>query len=135
MVSAFFYPPSTNDAEVKPACIVKNHGGGGTEGYEFSHEFQCLCAQGFAVLTGNFRGTKGYGEEFMRVLTGHYMEKDYTDIIEMSNYAIDQGWIDPARLGVTGGSYGGYLTNWIIGHSNLFSAAVTDRSVVNLYSF
>lgn len=135
-VHGFFLPPSgTQEKKKEPPCIVEIHGGGGTEGFQFMHEFQCLAAQGFAVLTCNFRGTAGYGEDYMRVLTGHYMEKDYSDIIEATEYAIKKGWVDKKRLGVTGGSYGGYLTNWTVTHSKLFSAAVTDRSVVNLYSF
>jgi dipeptidyl aminopeptidase/acylaminoacyl peptidase len=136
-VHGFLLPPVGNSKRKKNKfpCIVEIHGGGGTEGFQFMHEFQCLTAQGYAVLTCNFRGTSGYGAEFMRVLTGHYMEKDYSDIIDMVKYAIREEWIDKEKLGVTGGSYGGYLTNWAVGHSNLFAAAVTDRSVVNLYSF
>jgi len=138
-VHGFIYtPPTSKERKTgngKPACVVEVHGGGGTEGFQFMHEFQCLVAMGYAVITCNFRGTSGYGEDFMRVLTGHYMEKDYSDIIDMVEHAIKVGWVDRKKIGVTGGSYGGYLTNWAIGHSKLFSAAVTDRSVVNLYSF
>lgn len=137
VVHGIFYPPTVPSRDDRaPACIVEIHGGGGTEGFQFMHEFQCLAALGFAVLTCNFRGTQGYGEDYMKVLTGHYMEKDYSDIIEMIRYAVEQGWVDSKRIGVTGGSYGGYLTNWAITHDgSLFAAAVTDRSVVNLYSF
>lgn len=135
-VHGFFSEPTLNKGGRPPPCIVQIHGGGGAEGFQFMHEFQCQAAQGFAILTCNFRGTQGYGEDYMRVLTGHYMEKDYADIIDMVEYALKQGWIDPKRVGVTGGSYGGYLTNWAISHDgDLFAAAVTDRSVVNLYSF
>lgn len=136
-VHGFFYPPLLQSKNTgPPPCVIEIHGGGGTEGFQFMHEFQCLAALGFAVLTCNFRGTQGYGEDFMRVLSGHYMEKDYSDIIEMIKHAIEKGWIDAKRVGVTGGSYGGYLTNWAISHDGeLFAAAVTDRSVVNLYSF
>jgi len=133
-ISGFFFPASKSKRD-KLATVVEIHGGGGTEGFQFMHEFQCLCAQGFSVITCNFRGTRGYGAEFMRVLTGHYMEKDQSDIVDMVKFATKKGWIDERRIGVTGGSYGGYLTNWLIGHTSLFAAAVTDRSVTNLYSF
>ena len=135
-VHGFFTEPTTRAGSGPPACIVQIHGGGGAEGFQFMHEFHSQGAQGFAVLTCNFRGTQGYGEEYMRVLTAHYMEKDYSDIIDMVEHALKEKWIDPGRVGVTGGSYGGYLTNWAISHDgSLFKAAVTDRSVVNLYSF
>lgn len=136
-VHGFFMSPTSavKQGDEKLPCVVEIHGGGGTEGYRFMFEFHCLAALGYSVATCNFRGTAGYGEDFMRVLTGHYMEKDYTDIIDMVKYLIHEGRIDDKRVGVTGGSYGGYLTNWAIGHTKLFAAAVTDRSVVNLYSF
>jgi dipeptidyl aminopeptidase/acylaminoacyl peptidase len=134
-IHGFFMQPIGKKNGEKPPCIVEIHGGGSTEGYQFMVEFQSLTALGYSVATCNFRGTAGYGEDFMKVLTGHYMEKDYSDVIDMVNYLVDKGWIDEKRIGVTGGSYGGYLTNWAISHSQLFKAAVTDRSVVNLYSF
>ena len=136
-VHGFFYPPAVkSENSAPPPCIVQIHGGGGAEGFQFMHETQVQAALGFAIITCNFRGTQGYGEDFMRVLTGNYMVNDYSDIIDMVKYALNQGWIDRKRIGVTGGSYGGYLTNWAISHDGeLFAAAVTDRSVVNLYSF
>jgi dipeptidyl aminopeptidase/acylaminoacyl peptidase len=138
-VHGFLFKPSSDlresSSKKKLPCVVEIHGGGGAVGFQFMHEFQCLVAQGFAVLTCNFRGTQGYGSKFMKVLTGHYMEKDYSDIIDMINHAIEKGWVNREKLGITGGSYGGYLTNWIVSHSKMFAAAVTDRSVVNLYSF
>ncbi len=134
-VHGFFMPPVGKQGGAKPPCIVEIHGGGGTEGYRFMFEFQCLAALGYSVAACNFRGTAGYGEDFMKQLTGRYMEKDYSDIIDMVDHLIRSSWIDETRIGVTGGSYGGYLTNWAVGHSKLFAAAVTDRSVVNLYSF
>ena len=134
-IHGFFMSPTGKPNGTKPPCIIEIHGGGGTEGYQFMLEFQCLAALGYAVATCNFRGTSGYGEAFMKVLTGHYMEKDYSDIIDMVDYLVEKGWVDDKRIGVTGGSYGGYLTNWAISHSKLFAAAVTDRSVVNLFSF
>ncbi len=134
-IHGFFMQPTGERGGERPPCIIELHGGGNTEGFQFMQEYQCLTALGYAVATCNFRGTAGYGEAFMKVLTGHYMEKDYSDIIDLVDYLVEKGWIDQNRIGVTGGSYGGYLTNWAISHSHLFRAAVTDRSVVNLFSF
>ena len=131
----WFYRPIKSSNGPSP-CVVEIHGGGSTEGYEFMHEFQCLCAYGFAVLTCNFRGTRGYDQGFALQVTGHYMERDPEDIINMARFAIEKGWVDKKRVGVIGGSYGGWLTHWLIGHeSDMFAAAVADRSVVNLYDF
>jgi len=132
-VRGFFYPPI--GANPPYPCVVRIHGGGSAEGYYFSQETQSLCSLGFSVLTCNFRGTKGYGSASMSTLTGHYMEQDYTDIVDMVDHAAKMGWVNPSKICVTGGSYGGYLTNWLISHEKIFRAAVTDRSVVNLYSF
>lgn len=138
-IQSFLYEPIERKPHSQEAwpCIVQIHGGAGTVGYSFMHEYHCEAANGYAVLTCNFRGTQGFGADYMRVLTGHYMEKDYSDIIDMVKHALNEGWIDRKRIGVTGGSYGGYLTNWAVTHDEegLFAAAVTDRSVVNLYSF
>ena len=134
-VEGWFYRPTRANNGAVP-CVVEIHGGGSTEGYEFMHEFQCLCSQGFAVLTCNFRGTRGYDQDFVSAINGHYMEKDHEDIIDMVNFAIEKGWIDPHQLGVAGGSYGGWLTSWLVSHEPYkFVAAVADRSVVNLNSF
>ena len=134
-IEGFLMPPIGKNSAEKSPCIVEVHGGGGTEGFQFMHEFQCLCAAGFAVLTCNFRGTPGYGEEMMKALNGHFMEENYTDIIDMVDYAIQQGWIDEKRIGITGNSLGGWLTVWAIEHSERFAAAVACGSVVNLHSY
>ena len=131
-----FFPPQTKkrDNSSLPAITVC-HGGRTSWGNTFVHEFQLLAAAGFLVLCVNFRSTPGYGEEFGHAVTGHYMEKDFTDIMEATEYVVKKGWCNPTRLGVMGGSYGGYLTNWIISHTKKFKAAVAERSVVNLHSF
>jgi dipeptidyl aminopeptidase/acylaminoacyl peptidase len=87
------------------------------------------------VLYTNPRGSTGYGQRFERGIAGEWGGKDYTDVMNGVEAALKRyPWIDRARLGVTGGSYGGYLTNWIVGHTNLFKAAVTLRSVVSFLS-
>lgn len=98
------------------------------------HELQLMAARGYVVLFSNPRGSAGYGEWFTSSTRGHWGEADMPDVMAMVDAVIDRGFVDPQRLGVTGGSYGGYLTNWIVGHTDRFAAAVTQRCVSNFYS-
>ena len=83
----------------------------------------------------NPRGSTGYGRKFQRGIELKWGGKDYVDIMNGINAAIAANpWIDTTRMGVTGGSYGGYMTNWIVGHTNTFKAAVTLRSISNFIS-
>lgn len=122
---------------VKVPTILEIHGGPHMMyGYTFMHEFQLLAAQGYAVMYINPRGGLGYGQQFVNACRGDYGGGDYQDLMESVDYALSQyHFIDPSRLGVTGGSYGGFMTNWIVGHTNRFKAAVTQRSISNWLSF
>ena len=104
-------------------------------GYGFMHEFQLMAARGYVVVYCNPRGSTGYDEGFTRFTNQKWGETDMPDVMAAVDWAVAQGYVDPNRLGVTGGSYGGYLTNWIISHSDRFRAAVTQRCVSNLHSF
>lgn len=102
----------------------------------YFHEFQMLAASGKAVLYTNPRGSHGYGQHFVDQVRGDYGGSDYTDLMSAVDYALETyDYIDKERLGVTGGSYGGFMTNWIVGHTNRFKAAVTQRSISNWISF
>ncbi len=116
--------------------VLEIHGGPmSMYGYRYHHEFQSLVAGGYAVVYTNPRGSLGYGAEFCRSIMGQWGDRDYRDVMAGLDRALSH-WpqLDPARLGVAGGSYGGFLVNWIISHSTRFSAAVTMRSVVNRFS-
>lgn len=114
--------------------ILYVHGGPATAfGEAFMHELQFLCQRGYGILLVNFRGSEGYGEEF-RDIREHYGERDYLDLMEALDEALRRGYADPERLAVMGGSYGGFMTNWIVGHSDRFKAAVTMRSICNWIS-
>ncbi|KQL18619.1 S9 family peptidase [Cytobacillus solani] len=121
----------------KVPLILEIHGGPhAMYANTYFHEFQCLAAQGYAVLYINPRGSHGYGQQFVDAVRGDYGGKDYEDLMDAVDYAIANfDFIDENRLGVTGGSYGGFMTNWIIGHTNRFKAAVTQRSISNWISF
>lgn len=127
--------PQDFDPAKKYPLIVEIHGGPNTQyGYGFFHEMQLLVAQGYVVLYTNPRGSCGYGREFALAVRGDWGTKDSLDIMAGVDALLQKGYIDEQRMGVTGGSYGGFMTNWLIGHTNRFSVAVTDRSVTNLAS-
>jgi len=97
----------------------------------FFLEFQVLAAAGYAVIYGNPRGSQGYGQDFCMAIQFRWGDRDYQDVLTLLDTALArEPWLDPDRLGVLGGSYGGYMTNWIVGHTDRFKAAATMRSVV-----
>jgi len=116
--------------------VLEIHGGPhAAYGNAFFHEFQLLCAQGYGVIYMNPRGSQGYGQAFTAATRHDWGGKDYEDLMRGVDYALATfPWIDPDRLGVAGGSYGGFMTNWIVGHTRRFHAAVTMRSISNAYS-
>lgn len=115
--------------------VMEIHGGPHTTfGNHFFHEFQILAGMGCGVFYTNPRGSLGYGEEFARACVGDWCGVDADDLLYMAQEAAKIEWVDTARMGVTGGSQGGYFTNWLIGHTDMFAAAVTQRSMSNLYS-
>lgn len=121
----------------KYPMVLQIHGGPHSMyGNTFFHEFQVLAAKGYAVLYTNPRGSFGYGERFVQACCGDYGGKDYLDLMSAVKYACEHfDFVDEERLGVAGGSYGGFMTNWIVGHTNKFKAGVTDRSICNWTSF
>ena len=116
-------------------AILEIHGGPATAyGEGFMHEFHCLSAKGFVVIYFNPRGSSGYKQDF-RDIRNAYGDRDYKDLMEGIDYVLSKyTFIDRDRLGVTGGSYGGFMTNWIITHTNRFKAAATQRSISNWIS-
>jgi len=115
--------------------VLEIHGGPHVAyGYSFMHEFQVLCGLGFAVLFTNPQGSQGYGQAFNAATKHDWGGQDYRDLMEAVKYAEALDYVDPERIGVTGGSYGGYMVNWMLGHTNNFKAAVTQRSTSNRYS-
>jgi len=98
------------------------------------HEFYFLVANGYVVHFCNPRGGRGYGEEHAKAIWGNWGDADYRDLMAWTDFIENKSYISKERMGVTGGSYGGYMTVWIIGHTNRFKAAVTQRCVSNFVS-
>jgi dipeptidyl aminopeptidase/acylaminoacyl peptidase len=90
-----------------------------------------MAAKGYVVLYPNPRGSTSYGQEFGNIIQFHYPGDDYKDLMAGVDELIARGWVDPDKLGVTGGSGGGVLTNWVVGHTTRFKAAVSQRSIAD----
>ncbi|AZB44282.1 S9 family peptidase [Bacillus sp. FJAT-42376] len=129
-------PAAMEDGKKYP-LILEIHGGPHMMyANTYFHEFQVLASDGYAVLYVNPRGSHGYGQDFANLNRGDYGGSDYKDLMSAVDAAIAQyPFIDEERIGVTGGSYGGFMTNWMVGHTNRFKAAVTQRSISNWLSF
>jgi dipeptidyl aminopeptidase/acylaminoacyl peptidase len=129
-------PADFNEASKYPLILVIHGGPHNMFGYEFEERMQLLAANGYGVLFINPRGSSGYGQEFSNGCVKAWGEGDYQDLMYGVDVAIENNpWIDGARLGVTGQSYGGYMTNRIITKTKRFGAAVADGSICNLISF
>jgi dipeptidyl aminopeptidase/acylaminoacyl peptidase len=127
-------PPGARAGKEYPA-VLQIHGGPHAQyGLGFFHEFQVLAAAGYVVVFSNPRGSKGYGQEHCAAIQGNWGSTDWTDIQAVTRFMQKHPSINPSRIGVMGGSYGGYMTNWAIGHSNDYVAAISDRCVSNLVS-
>jgi len=128
-------PPNFKVSKKYP-LIVQIHGGpNAAYGNSFFHEFQVLAARGYIVFYSNPHGSIGYGENFARALHHQWGIPDSKDIFSALKLITRRKYVDSKRMGVMGGSYGGFMTNWIIGHTDMFKVAVTMRSVVNMLSF
>lgn len=136
-IQGWLMKPIHFEADKKYPLILEIHGGPHMMyGNTFFHEMQVLAAEGNAVLYLNPRGSYGYGQAFVDGCREDYGGQDYRDLMQGIDDALaTYDFIDETRLGVTGGSYGGFMTNWIVGHTNRFKAAVTQRSISNWLSF
>ena len=116
--------------------LLNIHGGAHMMyGHDFFDEFQVYCGAGYAVLYANPRGSRGYAESFTRAVIGDWGGVDHGDLTAALDAALAQcDYIDAQRLGVMGGSYGGYLTTWAVGHTNRFKAACSERAVNNVHT-
>jgi len=131
-IQTWVQKPPGFDPHKKYPLILNIHGGPHVAyGFIFDHEFQWMAAKGYVVLYPNPRGSISYGQEFGNVIQYHYPGDDYKDLMAGVDEAIKRGYIDDKKLGVTGGSGGGLLTNWVVGQTGRFGAAVAQRDIAS----
>jgi dipeptidyl aminopeptidase/acylaminoacyl peptidase len=133
-VEGWFLPPPDGGDEPYPT-LLGIHGGPHTGwGHTFNFDFLMLSGAGFGVLFVNQRGSTGYGDDFATAVNNDYGNLDYTDLMRGVDHAVELGLADPDRLGVFGISCGGFLTGWIIGHTDRFKAACPENPFFNWFS-
>ena len=119
--------------------VVDIHGGPsamwGTGEASMWHEFQYYASKGLGVVYGNPRGSGGYGSNFLAANVKDWGAGPMADIMQMTDLAVKEGWVDTTQLAVTGGSYAGYLVTWMLGHTNRFKVACSQRGVYELSTF
>ena len=131
-IQTWVQKPPGFDPHKKYPLILNIHGGPHVAyGFIFDHEFQWMAAKGYVVLYPNPRGSISYGQEFGNVIQYHYPGDDYKDLMAGVDEVIKRGYIDDKKLGVTGGSGGGLLTNWVVGQTGRFAAAVSQRDIAS----
>jgi len=135
-IQAWVQKPPDFDPHKKYPLILDIHGGPHSAyGWTFDHEFQWMAAKGYVVLYVNPRGSTSYGQEFGNIIQYHYPGDDYRDLMIGVDELLKRGYIDQKKLGVTGGSGGGVLTDWTITHTDRFAAAVSQRDISNWASW
>jgi dipeptidyl aminopeptidase/acylaminoacyl peptidase len=135
-IHAFVQKPPDYKAGRKYPLILNIHGGPHSAfGYTFFHEMQWMAAKGYVVIYPNPRGSSTYGQEFGNVIQYNFPGDDAKDLLAGVDEMVKRGLADPKRLGVTGGSGGGILTNWIVTQTDRFAAAVSQRSISDWASF
>src|SRR5215831_20256650 len=131
-IQAWLQKPPAFAAHKKYPLILNIHGGPHVAyGDIFEHEFQWMAAIGYVVLYPTPRGSTSYGQEFGNVIQYRYPGDDYKDLMAGVDELIKRGYIDDKKLGVTGGSGGGLLTNWVVGQTGRFAAAVSQRDIAS----
>jgi dipeptidyl aminopeptidase/acylaminoacyl peptidase len=132
MIQTWVQKPPDFDPSKKYPLILNIHGGPHSAyGYVFDHEFQWMAAKGYVVLYPNPRGSTSYGQEFGNIIQYKYPGDDYKDLMAGVDELIKRGYIDDQKLGVTGGSGGGLLTDWTVTQTQRFKAAVAQRDISN----
>jgi dipeptidyl aminopeptidase/acylaminoacyl peptidase len=135
-IQGWIQKPPNFDPSKKYPFILEIHGGPhAAYGFNFTHEFQWMAAKGYVVLYTNPRGSTSYGQDFGNIIQYNYPGDDYKDLMAGVDEVLKRGYIDEKRMGVTGGSGGGVLTNWTVGHTQRFAAAVSQRSIADWAGF
>jgi dipeptidyl aminopeptidase/acylaminoacyl peptidase len=135
-IQGWILKPPGFEAAKKYPLILQIHGGPhAAYGNTFTHEFQWMAAKGYVVLYTNPRGSSNYGQEFGNIIQFRYPGDDYRDLMAGVDEVLKKGYIDESRMGVTGGSGGGLLTNWVVTQTTRFKAAVSQRDISDWSNF
>jgi dipeptidyl aminopeptidase/acylaminoacyl peptidase len=135
-IQGWIQKPPDFDPKKKYPLILDIHGGPhAAYGWVFDHEFQWMAAKGYVVLYINPRGSTSYGQDFGNIIQYHYPGDDYRDLMAGVDEILKRGYVDPKKLGVTGGSGGGVLTDWTVTQTDRFAAAVSQRDISNWASW
>jgi dipeptidyl aminopeptidase/acylaminoacyl peptidase len=135
-IQSWILKPPDFDASRKYPMLLEIHGGPHSAyGNTYTHEFMWMAAKGYVVLFTNPRGSTTYGQDFGNIIQYHYPGDDYKDLMAGVDELLKKGYVDANRLGVTGGSGGGLLTNWTITQTQRFKAAVAQRDIADWYGF
>ena len=135
-IQGWILKPPSFDPSRKYPFILQIHGGPhAAYGNTFTHEFQWMAAKGYVVLYTNPRGSSNYGQDFGNIIQFAYPGDDYKDLMAGVDEVIKKGYVDTEKLGVTGGSGGGLLTNWTVTQTNRFKAAVSQRDISDWANF
>ena len=135
-IQGWIQKPPAFDPSRKYPLVVQIHGGPHSAyGNTFTHEFQWMAAKGYVVLYTNPRGSSNYGQDFGNSIQFAYPGDDYKDIMAGVDEVLKKGYVDEARMGVTGGSGGGLLTNWTVTQTDRFKAAVSQRDISDWSNF
>ncbi len=125
-------PPASAEAEAPGPGLVYVHGGPmAAYTQSFFDEFQMAAADGYTVIAGNPRGSDGYGDDWISSITGALGEKDWDDVQALTDHLAALDTVDENRIGIGGGSYGGFMASWAIGHTDRYRAALIERAVTN----
>lgn len=135
-IEAWIVRPPNFDPGRKYPLLLEIHGGPfAAYGPHFAAEIQLFAAAGYVVVYANPRGSTSYGSDFANLIENAYPGQDFDDLMSVVDATIARGSIDTDNLFVTGGSGGGALTAWIVGHTDRFRAAVSAKPVINWFSF
>lgn len=127
-------PPSAADDEPLPAVLILHGGPTGAHAPGGTMDTTMLCGHGYRCVLPNIRGSASFGSSWIRALGGAWGDVDAVDVASVLDALLEEGALDPGRLGVMGLSYGGYLVQWLIGVSDRFAAAVAENGVTNQVS-
>ncbi|HHO56426.1 MAG TPA: S9 family peptidase, partial [Trueperaceae bacterium] len=131
-----YWKIETKNPRKDKALVLQVHGGPHTNyGYGFFHEFHMQAAAGYTVVYGNPRSSSSYGKDFALAALGKYGTVDADDVMAIAKHALKNHSSSKAPMHLTGGSYGGFMTNWLVGQNNFFASAVSQRSISNWLSF